>query len=643
MIKYMSDDSFIGKYQRLIKNAVIPYQHKVLFDKEEGAEKSHVVMNFVNAAKALKGEKTEDGFFGMVFQDSDAYKWLEAAAYSLVNYPDEDLERKADEMVDLISAAQDTDGYLQTYFTIKDREKRWTNLQEAHELYCSGHMMEAAVAYYTATGKKKILDVALKNMECIYRHFITDANPGYPGHPEIELALMRLYHLTKQPHALELAKHFINVRGADPGYYKKEAAARNWFVWGADPADPAYMQADMPVREQTDAKGHAVRAVYLYTAMADMAAETNDEALKQAADRLWQSITERKMYITGGIGQTVLGEAFGPDYYLPSDTAYCETCASVGLMFFARRLLEAGADRKYADVMERAFYNTVLAGLSLDGKSFFYVNPLEVIPGVSGIAPTHRHALTRRFKWHACACCPPNAARLIASFGRYAFGEKDDTAFIHMYAGGRADFENGLGIEIKTEYPFEKSVSINVVKGSGRLAVRIPAFATKVTIKKNVAVAECDIDNDCAYDIKKSCAYDIKNGYAFIPVSAGDKVYFSLDYEPVYNYASPKVSNLAGLAALSYGPLVYCFEEADNQDLAAISLNTNASPEIFTIKEGALAGIPALKTSGRKKNCNCTGLYCTEKPDEANCRPIAIPYYSWCNREEGAMKVWMTV
>jgi DUF1680 family protein len=627
MIKYMSDDSFIGKYQRLIKNAVIPYQHKVLFDKEEGAEKSHVAMNFVNAAKALKGEKTEDGFFGMVFQDSDAYKWLEAAAYSLVNYPDEDLERKADEMVDLISAAQDTDGYLQTYFTIKDREKRWTNLQEAHELYCSGHMMEAAVAYYTATGKKKILDVALKNMECIYRHFITDANPGYPGHPEIELALMRLYHLTKQPHALELAKHFINVRGADPGYYKKEAAARNWFVWGADPADPAYMQADMPVREQTDAKGHAVRAVYLYTAMADMAAETNDEALKQAADRLWQSITERKMYITGGIGQTVLGEAFGPDYYLPSDTAYCETCASVGLMFFARRLLEAGADRKYADVMERAFYNTVLAGLSLDGKSFFYVNPLEAIPGVSGIAPTHRHALTRRFKWHACACCPPNAARLIASFGRYAFGEKDDTAFIHMYAGGRADFENGLGIEIKTAYPFEKSVSINVVKGSGRLAVRIPAFADNASINKNGSGAE----------------YETKRGYAYIQAAEGDEISVKFEYDIVYNHASQKVSNLAGLTAVSLGPLVYCFEEADNAFLSDIALKPGKKAELFTMKEGVLKGIPALKIPAVKREGAFDTLYGCKEPTCSACEAVAVPYYSWCNREEGAMKVWMTV
>lgn len=226
---------FIEKYQNIVHDTVIPYQYSILWDKAEGAEKSHVAQNFINAAKALRGEDTGDGFYGMVFQDSDAYKWLEAAAYAIALRPDESLECSADELIDLISEAQDKDGYLNTYFTIKDREKRWTNLLEGHELYCSGHMIEAACAYYEANGKRKFLDVAVRNAECIYDRFVTQGHEGIPGHPEIELALMKLYRLTKEPHFLELAELFINGRGKNPAFFAQEAEKRNWTVWGSDP------------------------------------------------------------------------------------------------------------------------------------------------------------------------------------------------------------------------------------------------------------------------------------------------------------------------------------------------------------------------------------------------------------------------
>ena len=331
---------FIRKYQQLVSNTVIPYQYSVLNDKAEGAEKSHVVQNFVNAAKAIRGEDTGDGFYGMVFQDSDAAKWLEAAAYSLKNFPDPDLENQADELIDLIVAAQDKDGYLNTYFTVKDKEKRWSNLLEAHELYCSGHMIEAACAYYECTGKRKLLDAMQKNVAHIYNVFIKESHAGFPGHPEIELALMKMYRITKDNDCLELAKHFIDTRGTDVDYYKRECNDRGWTVWGSDGTDTNYQQSNIPLRQAETAVGHAVRAVYLYTGMADLAAETGDKELYEACKRLWESITHRQMYITGGIGSTVHGEAFSVDYDLPPDTAYAETCASIGLMFFASKMLE---------------------------------------------------------------------------------------------------------------------------------------------------------------------------------------------------------------------------------------------------------------------------------------------------------------
>ncbi|MBQ8842180.1 MAG: glycoside hydrolase family 127 protein, partial [Ruminiclostridium sp.] len=356
-IRAYKAEGFIGKYQKLIKETVIPYQYTVLRDEAPDTEKSHVVRNFINAGKAVRGEDTDDGFYGMVFQDSDAAKWLEAVAYSLSVIPDKELEADADKLIDIIADAQDEDGYLNTYFTIKDKDKRWTNLLEGHELYCSGHMMEAACAYYEATGKRKLLDVMLKNAKHIYNRFITEKAEGYPGHPEVELALMKMYRCTGDKICLELAERFINTRGCDPDFYKKEKAARNWTVWGNNAEDNNYQQSGKPVREQTEATGHSVRAVYLYTGMADLASETGDKELFEACKTLWNSITKKRMYITGGIGSTVNGEAFTTDYDLPNDTAYAETCASIGLMFFASRMLENELKGEYADVMERAFYN----------------------------------------------------------------------------------------------------------------------------------------------------------------------------------------------------------------------------------------------------------------------------------------------
>lgn len=619
---YMSE-GFIGKYQKLVRDTVIPYQYAVLNDKADGAEKSHVVQNFINAGKALCGEDAGDGFYGMVFQDSDAGKWIEAAAYSLHNFPDPELEKNVDELIEIIAAAQDEDGYLNTYFTIKDKDKRWTNLLEAHELYCAGHMMEAACAYYEAVGKRRLLDVMLKNTEHIYKIFIEDGHGGFPGHPEVELALMKMYRLTGNEKCLALAKHFINTRGTDPDYYKRERAGRDWTVWGNNAEDNDYQQSGVPLRKAERATGHAVRAVYLYTGMADLAAETDDTELYTACKRLWESITKRQIYITGGIGSTVIGEAFSVDHDLPSDTAYAETCASIGLMFFASRMLENEVRGEYADVMEQAFYNTVLAGMQLDGKRFFYVNPLEVIPGISGVSPTHRHDLPQRPGWYACACCPPNVARLISSFGKYAYGESSDTAYCHLFAAGKVSFENGMSLVCETEYPYGFTVKYKV-SGSGRLAVRIPHWSGKFSL---------DVNGNASSNLPE-------NGYIYLSVSDGDEVILTLDDSPRFVYASGKIPRLSGMAAVCRGPLVYCFEGIDNGG-DVLSLRLDTGKEIIAESSPDLLGgtvrlsVPALKIS------QTDSLYTSQKPFSTPCEAAAVPYYTWGNRGENQMRVWI--
>lgn len=620
-----NSDGFIKKYQRLIKEEVLPYQYGVLCDQAEGAEKSHVIANFINAGKALRGEDPQDGFYGMVFQDSDAAKWLEAAAYSLTVFPDKELEKIADDLINIIEEAQDSDGYLNTRFTISEKEKRWQNLHEAHELYCSGHMMEAACAYYEAVGKDKLLKIMLKNADCIYNRFIIQKKGGFPGHPEIELALMKMYRVSGDIKCLELAKYFINERGKDTHFFENEAKSRDWTVWGSNPSDLDYMQCGKPVREQSIATGHAVRAVYLYAGMAELAAETDDTELFSACRRLWDSITKRRMYITGGIGSTVLGEAFSVDYDLPSDTAYAETCASIGLMFFASAMLRNEINGEYADICERAFYNGVLAGMQLDGKRFFYVNPLEVIPGISGESPTHRHDLPQRPKWYACACCPPNVARLISSFGKYAYGENADTVFCHMFASGNVKFENGVEIKCSTNYPYGFEINYNIIKGGKKIAIRIPKWSKTFSVKINNKIEQVKPEK----------------GYVFINASDGDEIMLTLDEAANFVYPSPRIPRLTGSIALCRGPLVYCFEGVDNDnDILSLKINTKEAPKASDYDNGLLEGVSTITVSALRTG-DTDDLYFDEEPDEKRCSAVAVPYYTWGNRGINQMRVWM--
>lgn len=624
--KNYKSTGFMNKLQYKIRNVVIPYQYEILNDRIDGIEKSHAIQNFINAAKQLKNDSDHDGFYGMVFQDSDVAKWLEAAAYSLTVYPDSELEKKVDEVIDIVSAAQDEDGYLNTYYTVKDKDKRWTNLLEGHELYCSGHMIEAGVAYYEATGKTSLLDVVKKNADHIYRYFITDKNPGCPGHPEVELALMKLYRATEDDRYFELAKHFVDVRGVDPEFFEKEAANRSWSVWGSDGRDASYNQASKPVREQSDATGHSVRAVYLYTAMADIAAETEDSELMEACRRLWRSIVDRRMYVTGGIGSTVEGEAFSTDYNLPNDTAYCETCASIGLMYFASRMLEHEVKGEYADIMERAFYNTVLAGMQLDGKQFFYVNPLEVLPGISGSIRTHRHTLPQRPQWYACACCPPNVARTVSSIARYAYGENDATAYCHMYAPGEMAFDNGIKISCETNYPHELNVSYRVISGKGKLAIHIPGWSMD-----NYSVA---VNNEII-------SAEVTDGYIYINVSEGDNILITLDAEIKKVYCSTNVADNTGAVAIQRGPLCYCAEGVDNDnDILSLSIREGGEMKSGAFDDKLLDGIIPIEVDGYRSE-KTDGLYSMKKPLSKPCKIKMIPYYTWGNRGINQMRVWL--
>ena len=615
---------FIGRYQKLVTETVIPWQEKILWDEAPDTEKSHAIANFINAGKALRGEDTGDGFYGMVFQDSDVAKWIESASYSLMNDPNPELEAELDKVIGYIAGAQDKDGYLNTYFTIKDQDKRWTNLHEAHELYVAGHMIEAACAHFEATGKRTLLDVMQKNTECIYDHFVTKNNPGVPGHPEIELALMKLYRITGDKKALELCAHFLNKRGQDPELFIREADNRTWSVWGSNPRDEGdleYRQCDKPLRELTQATGHAVRAVYLYAGMADFASETDDKELQGACGRLWKNIVERKMYVTGGIGSTVLGEAFTVDYDLPPDTAYAETCASVGLMFFASRMLENELKGEYADVMERAFYNTVLAGMQLDGKRFFYVNPLEVNPGISGVAVTHKHDLPVRPKWYQCACCPPNVARLIESFGKYAYGENESTSFCHMIASGKVVFKNGMTLECETDYPHGMNVKYTV-KGNGKLAVHIPGWSKDFSVAVNGRQVHPGLDN----------------GYIYIDINGSSVIEIKLDDAPHFVYASSRIPRAAGMVSLRRGPLVYCFEGVDNGSVKTLRIDRNYAPVVSSYSAELQADTLSVKAV---RENDSEELYSDVPPAVTPCEATAVPYYTWGNRGETEMRVWM--
>lgn len=639
------EDGFWDSYTELVRKTVIPYQWEALNDRIPDAEPSYAIRNFRIAAGREQGE-----FGGFVFQDSDLAKWLEAVGYSLGSHPDPELERTADEVIELIAAAQQENGYLNTYFTIKEPDRKWTNLYEAHELYCAGHMIEAAVAYFAGTGKRKLLDVVCRLADHIDTVFGREPGKlrGYDGHQEIELALVKLYDATGEKRYLELARFFIDERGATPNFFIEECERRGGISHWTNAKAPiptveqlAYNQAHKPVREQDVAVGHSVRAVYMYAAMADLARLTNDRELLEACRRLWRNMTGRQMYITGGIGSTHQGEAFTFDYDLPNDTVYAETCASIGLLFFARRMLQLEARSEYADVMERALYNNVIGSISQDGKHYFYVNPLEVWPKASENNPDRRHVKAVRQKWFGCSCCPPNVARLLSSLNAYIYSAapEQNTVYTHLFIGSEARFELAVGratFKQQSALPWNGYVRLDLSEapnGAFSLALRIPSWCRgKASLKINGVAAE----------------YETENGYAIVNRlwTKGDVVEWEPDLDARFIAANPEIRANAGKVAIERGPLVYCLEEMDNgSPLSALSIVPEA--DLQSIDDANLpGGAIAIETEG----------HCAERtswdPDTPyrpflNSQPAehvklrAIPYYLWGNRQPGEMSVWI--
>nr|MBC9203703.1 glycoside hydrolase family 127 protein [Paenibacillus sp. PL91] len=627
------DDSFWAKRQKLVRETVIPYQWDALNDEILDSEPSHTVENFRIAAGELKTD-----YYGQVFQDSDLAKWLEAVGYSLSVKRDEKLEAIADGVIDLLERAQQADGYLNTYFTVAKPGKKWTNLRDDHELYCGGHLIEAAVAYYEATGKRKIIDIMSLYADHMVDVFGTKPGQirGYDGHPEIELALVRLYHVTGNKNYLELSRYFVEERGQEPYFYDIEESGRTEHRVARRKAD--YFQAHLPVREQKTAEGHSVRALYLFSGATDLAAEYNDRELLDVCKELWKNVTRKRMYITGGVGSNEYWESFTVDYDLPNDRAYTETCASISLMFWASRMLQIEADREYADVMERVLYNGILSGISLDGKSYFYVNPLEVWPSACDIREDLRSVIRTRQAWFGCACCPPNVARLIASLGQYiySYNELEQEWFVHLYIGGKANQTIGgqqVQLTQQSNYPWDEHITLTVFMeqpAEFTIALRLPGWCKGAALKVNGEAVELATNKGYA---KVKRVWHNSDRIELVLPMAVEKV-----------RSNPKVRENVGKLALQRGPIVFCLEEADN-GANLRDIRVSASSE-FTVsyEDGLLEGVVVLSGGAWRTDetsYDDNSLYTTVPFASTNVQVKAIPYYAWANREPGEMLVWL--
>ncbi len=545
-----------------------------------------------------------------IFWDSDVAKWIEGVAYLTKQKREPILEEIVDHVVDLIEENQLPCGYFNSYFIAMEPENIFTN-RDCHELYCAGHLIEAAIAYYEATGKKKLLDLMLKYVDYIEKRFKIDKDTGFttPGHEEIELSLVRLYDLTKEKKHLDLANFFVLERG-------KSISDGDFIDW----ADAKYSQSHLEPKNQRTAEGHSVRAVYLYSAMADLALRENDEELKLACECIFDDIINHKMYITGGIGSTYLGEAFTIPYDLPNEGAYAESCAAIGLAFFAQRMLALTNEKKYADTIERILYNGFLSAFSLDGKSFFYVNPLEVVP------KNHtRHASVKnkdplppmtRKEVFECSCCPPNIVRFLASLGSYIYTYDSKSIYLHQYISSSACFDiNGKKITLsqKTNYPESGRITL---KSSEDITVfvRVPEYLGDVNFAKN--------------------------GYVPLSLRANEEKTIEFEIVDRLVEASPLVRDCAGKVAVMHGPLVYCLEGNDNSyDIFDIRIDKCTK---FTHGFNSELGVPTLELDAfvREKP---SSLYSQLSLKRKKIKAKLIPFYAFANRGESPMQIWTLI
>lgn len=565
------------------------------------------------------------GFTLQCTWDSDVGKWIEAASYALSHRRDAEIEARIEEMVDDFEKAQAPDGYLNTWYLARAPQDRWSNLRDNHELYNAGHMLEGAIAYYETTGRRRWLEVMERFVENIRQTFGTGPGQkrGYCGHQEIELALIKLYRLTGERKHLDLATYFINERGHQPPhYYDIEAEARS-----ENPADfwaktYEYNQSHRPVREQDKVVGHAVRAMYMYSAMADLAVELDDPALRKVCDILWRDVMDTKMYITAGLGPSAQNEGFTYDYDLPNQTAYAETCASVALIFWAQRMLHLDLDGKYADVLERALYNGALSGLSHDGEHYFYMNPLE------------SNGSANRWDWHTCPCCTMNVSRLVASVGGYFVSTAPDGIAFHLYGGISTKLDVGgteVAVREVSNYPWSGDIAIEIDPAEETafdVKLRIPGWCDGASAKVN----------------GETVTLSPVNGYATIHRvwKKGDKISLTLPMPAERIYANPHVAMDVGRVALTRGPLVYCLEEADNPGGTVQRYKLPRQSEIAIRQSNLFEGIVQLTAGGKAVDeAEFKPLYRSRPPTEAPASLTALPYYLWANRGRGSMVVWI--
>jgi len=642
MMKVQISGGFWKEKRRIAADIIIPYQWKVLSDQVSGVKNSHALENLKIASGETTG--TVEGF---PFQDTDAAKWIEAASFSLRFTTHAQIEYWIQEAVSLFGKAQRDDGYINSHYLSVEQQKkqgipeseckdsRWKDFKWGHELYTAGHIIEAGVSHYTSTGKKTLLYIVCKLADCLVNTFGAEQHKlhMYCGHPEVELALFRLYEANGNESYKDLALYFLDIRGTDPSVFRmtdeeKTDEFRKWL-------DADYFLAHKPVREMKTAEGHAVRAVYLYEAMADAVYYTGDSEIKEALLSVWNNIVFRQMYITGGIGSQGWGERFSVDYDLPNSRAYTETCASIGLFFLASKMFHLHTCSEYADIAERVLYNGLLSGVSLDGTKYFYVNPLEVVPETAEARQDHMWTKTQRVPWFGCACCPPNIARLITSIDQYLYAVKDGEVYIQHYAESEIHLEEKnfkAVIEQKTEYPWNGSITLRFTEAEGKpftLCFRKPSWASSYTISINGERAEHPAE---------------ENGYIKLEREwkKGDCIELSLPMKVLFMYSNSSVQENCGKTALQRGPVLFCAESVDNNDnLAALLLDPN---EAVSVEKAVISGCESivLKTSAyREQKFENGELYGERAPERKKVSFTAIPYHQWGNRGECEMRVWL--